>query len=199
MKGHVYQRQCSWYGFSTSCHMALFRRLKHWQIFLLVVGIPVILQFLQGVTYFSTHRQMEDTTFPIIQLLLFLPIMTYYGWIGAVGFGLGQKNTAARMPLAKFRLSLWASFLATASLLLFTFYRNLTDERFFPLLPIAIALFLSLFTLFYCLSFMARAIVQAERGTRVKAAEFYSEFVMAVAFPIGIWLLQPRINRLNAF
>lgn len=182
--------------------MELLRTLKHWQIFLLVVGVPILLQLIQSIIFISSADGNAANYGSSLGLLLILPLLAYYGWIGSVGTAFSQRNTSASMPSGRFRLSLWTSCICSIFLLVYfwaypQYLRTADDEEAVPIILIGVLLFVALFTLFYCLSFMARAIVQLERGGRISSAEFYSEFVMAVVFPIGIWLLQPRINRLE--
>ena len=182
--------------------MELLRKLKHWQVFLLVVGIPLVLQLIQNIIFLSSADGNAADYGNSLGLLLILPLLVYYGWIGSVGSAYSQRNTAVNMPLGRFRLSLGTSVICSILLLVYFWaypqYLRATDhEEAVPIILIGVLVFVALFTLFYCLSFMARATVQLERGRRVTSSEFYSEFVMAVVFPIGIWLLQPRINRLE--
>lgn len=182
--------------------MELLRNLKHWQIFLLVVGIPIVLQLIQSIIFLSSMGEDSANNGNILGLLVILPLLIYYGWIGSVGSKFSQRNTAVAMPLGRFRLSLWTSCICSILLMVYFWayprYLQATDnEEAVPIMLIGVLVFVMLFTLFYCLSFMARALVQLERGRRVNSSEFYSEFVMAAVFPIGIWLLQPRINRLE--
>ena len=182
--------------------MKLLRKLKHWQIFLLVVGVPIVVQLIQNIIFLSSGPGDEATSSNGLGLLLILPLLAYYGWIGSVGTAFSQRNTSASMPDGRFKASLWTSCVCSIILLVYFWaypqYLRATDnEEAIPIMLIGLLLFVALFTLFYCLSFMARAVVQLERSGRVSSPEFYSEFVMAVVFPIGIWLLQPRINRLE--
>ena len=181
--------------------MGLLRKLKHWQISLLVVGIPIVLQLIQSIIFLPSAGGDEANYGNSLGLLLILPLLIYYGWIGSVGSAFSQR-TSVSMPTGRFRLSLWTSAICSILLLVYFWaypqYLQATDnEEAVPIILVGVLVFVALFTLFYCLSFMARAIVQLERGRRVTSSEFYSEFVMAVVFPIGIWLLQPRINKLE--
>jgi len=61
-----------------------------------------------------------------------------------------------------------------------------------------IVVFLAIATLLLALSYVAKTLVRAERNANVNSSDFYGEFVMMLFFPIGIWLLQPRINEIHA-
>ncbi len=181
--------------------MDIFRKLKHWQIFLLVVGIPILVQLIQNIIFLASDQ--EDVAYAnSLGLVLILPLLVYYGWIGSVGMTFSKRNSAVSMPVGRFRISLLVSCLTSVFLLIYFWaypqtVQSADDEEAIPIMLVGLMVFIALFTLFYCLSFMARAIVQLERKRRINSAEFYSEFVMAVVFPIGIWLLQPRINKLK--
>jgi hypothetical protein len=182
--------------------MGLLRKLKHWQIFLLVVGLPLVLQLIQSIIFLSSADGNEANYGNSLGLLLILPLLIYYGWIGSVGTVFSQKNSPVPMPTGRFRLSLWTSAICSILLLVYfwaypQYLQGTDNEEAVPIILVGVLVFVALFTLFYCLSFMARAIVQRERVRRVTSSEFYSEFVMAVFFPIGIWLLQPRVNKLE--
>ena len=182
--------------------MGLLRKLKHWQIFLLVVGLPIVLQLIQSIIFLSSADGNEANYGNSLGLLLILPLLIYYGWIGSVGTAFSQKNSPVPMPTGRFRLSLWTSAICSILLLVYfwaypQYLQGTDNEEAVPIILVGVLVFVALFTLFYCLSFMARAIVQRERVRRVTSSEFYSEFVMAVVFPIGIWLLQPRVNKLE--
>jgi hypothetical protein len=55
---------------------------------------------------------------------------------------------------------------------------------------------LGMFCMFYALYFVAKNIATFEKGKEVKFSEFKGAFFMLWFFPIGIWYIQPRINRI---
>jgi len=56
--------------------------------------------------------------------------------------------------------------------------------------------FFCMFCIFYCLYFNAKALKAAEWQRPVTFSDFAGEFFMIWFFPVGIWILQPRINKL---
>jgi len=50
--------------------------------------------------------------------------------------------------------------------------------------------------MFYCLYFNAKALKTAELQKPLTFSDFAGEFFLLWFFPIGIWILQPRINKL---
>jgi hypothetical protein len=182
--------------------MDILLKLKHWQIFLLVVGIPIVIQFIQTIWIVASGNEVEAGSAPSLGLLIIIPLLIYYLWIQQVGKKFSRSEGSPPMKTKKFLLSVWVSCFSNFFLFIyFWFYPYNLDraegEEVIPITVIALILFIALMTLFHCLSFMAKALVQLEREREITSSEFFSEFVMAVIFPIGIWLLQPRINQLE--
>lgn len=50
--------------------------------------------------------------------------------------------------------------------------------------------------IFYMTRFVARALVLAETNKDPKSSEYVLTFLLLCFFPLGIWVLQPRINQL---
>lgn len=181
--------------------MDILLRLKHWQIFLLVIGIPFVVQFIQNVWIITSGQEIGASYPSFLGLLLIIPLLIFFLWIGEVGKKFSKSEESPPMKTRKFILSLWVSCISNVFLLVYfwSYPQNLDveGEEVISITVIALIVFIALLTLFHCLSFMAKAIVQLERGREVTSSEFFSEFVMAVILPLGIWLLQPRINQLE--
>ncbi len=54
----------------------------------------------------------------------------------------------------------------------------------------------SMFCLFYCIYFVAKTIKTVELQRVVSFSDFVGEFFLIWFFPIGVWILQPRINKI---
>lgn len=54
----------------------------------------------------------------------------------------------------------------------------------------------SMFCLFYCLYFVAKTIKTAELQKETSFGDFAGEFFLIWFYPIGIWFIQPKINRI---
>jgi hypothetical protein len=54
----------------------------------------------------------------------------------------------------------------------------------------------SMFCIFYTLYFVAKTIKTVELQREVKFSDFAGEFFMIWFFPIGIWIVQPKINEM---
>ena len=54
----------------------------------------------------------------------------------------------------------------------------------------------AMFCLFYCLYFVSKTFKTAETQRKVAFGDFAGEFFMLWFFPIGIWIIQPKINKM---
>ena len=50
--------------------------------------------------------------------------------------------------------------------------------------------------MFYNLYFVSKSLLIAETGKSATFSEYAGEFFLLWFYPIGVWLIQPRINRL---
>lgn len=189
-----------------------FLRAKHWQLFILLFGIPMIAQFLFMGFIFSNiaAQEIPDTAlienyfifFPII-MLIFMSI--YYGWFWSVSVGL-QKNIPPdlRLKIGRFKILLLIPFFYI--IIFFALFLNLFSAIQSEKLPDIFNYFVlivpfhlfSMFCMFYIMYFTAKTIKTAELQRTVKFDDFIGEFFMIWFFPVGVWILQPKINKINA-
>ena len=182
--------------------MEIFLKAKHWQIFLLIVGIPILIEILDSFIVLSGAG--EAFTFrAILRFLLIIPFLTFYFWIFSVGTLLNKRiRDHLETKTGYFALSVWTSAFSLFFLSIFVFFiwddwEQLMIETNFTYVVFGIVVFLAIATLLLALSFVAKTLVRAERNAHVRSSDFYGEFVMLLFFPIGIWLLQPRINEIH--
>ncbi|HEV3224404.1 MAG TPA: hypothetical protein VGZ90_16100 [Puia sp.] len=174
--------------------------LKHWQLFGLLVGVPIILEFITISSSVSgNHPGNMFFIFPII-LILFIGI--YFSWFYSLGTNLYKRlPETERMNLTRFKVFLFIPIVYMIFLLVFTFgfySNNLSGVEPNPAifaLIVPVHLF-SMFCIFYCLYFNAKALKAVEWQRPVTFGDYAGEFFLLWFFPIGIWIIQPRINRL---
>jgi formate-dependent nitrite reductase membrane component NrfD len=58
--------------------------------------------------------------------------------------------------------------------------------------------FLSIFCIFFVLYFVAKTIKTVELQKATNFGDFAPEFLMLWFYVVGIWIIQPRVNRLVA-
>ena len=105
------------------------------------------------------------------------------------------------MNLKKFKLFLLipVTYMLFLSIYMSSMFSNvLTGQEPNPAifgLIVPIHLF-SMFCIFYCLYFIAKELKAVEWQKPVSFSDFAGEFFLIWFFPFGIWIIQPRINKL---
>jgi hypothetical protein len=56
--------------------------------------------------------------------------------------------------------------------------------------------FFAMFCIFYCLYFVAKTFKTVELQREVTFSDFAGEFFLFWFFPIGVWIVQPKINKM---
>ncbi|GAB5399901.1 MAG: hypothetical protein Aureis2KO_14860 [Aureisphaera sp.] len=106
-----------------------------------------------------------------------------------------------RFSTKKFKLFLLFPFVYILLLIFFVFgsFFNLADSGFSPAIGMAIIFPLHLFAMFcmfYQLYFVARTIKTAELQRKAHSGDYIGEFFLLWFYFIGIWIIQPRLNKL---
>jgi len=180
--------------------MSIFLRLKHWQLFLLLIGIPLIFQFvIMGSVILSNNTNIMMTVFPI---MMFLLLAIFFGWFYALGTNLHKKLPIfAPMNLKTFKIFMFipVAYIVTICLFMLVALPDLADSGqesfayFAIIFPIHI---FSMFCIFYCLYFISKAMKTLEWQKQVTFSDYAGEFFLIWFFPIGVWFIQPRINKI---
>lgn len=192
----------------------LFLKAKHWQLFTLVFALPIAVQVIMMISMFSNliNNPNPDPTFmfeymkffPIIMLLV---ISVNFGWLWSVAVGLQKKVPQnVKMKVKKFKIFFFVPLMYLFGIALFFFTMMDTmvasnPESIPPILAgmlfIIVPLHIfSIFCIFYSLYFVAKTIKTVELQREVTFGEFIGEFLMIWFYFIGIWFLQPKINRM---
>ncbi|TLM91175.1 hypothetical protein [Hymenobacter jeollabukensis] len=100
----------------------------------------------------------------------------------------------------KAALLLPVTYIAGLLVLLALLFRTQSSTAFPPtaLLFIVPLHLLSMAGIFYVLRFVAKALKAVEYQRPVEVGDYLGEFFLLWFFPAGIWVIQPRINRLLA-
>ena len=184
--------------------MAKLLHLKHWQLFMLLFGIPIIFHISALIIIFSTQNgKIALIGFP---LMLIFFMVVFFGWFYTLGSNLVSKLPGTvRMSLTKFRIFLLVPVLYI--LLLFIFMAVFFSTKpsgsevgpppnfGFIALIIPVHLF-SMFCIFYCMYFISKALKVAELQKPVTSSDYIGDFLLFWFSPVGEWILQPRINKL---
>jgi hypothetical protein len=194
-----------------------FLKAKHWQLFLLIFGIPMIFQFFMMGTMI-THIAGNANPDPlfIFNYFKFFPIVmiiftsVFFGWFWSIAIGLQSKIPAnIKMKTGKFKIFF---FIPITYLLLFSVFIGIAmnglpgmiadgNQPNFGLVISFIAVifplhFFSMFCIFYSLYFVAKTFKTVELQRETTFSDFAGEFFMIWFYPIGIWIIQPKVNKM---
>ena len=134
---------------------------------------------------------------------MIITMAVFFGWFYALATNLHKKLPGTvKMNLAKYKLFLFipAVYILLICIFIFAFI-NIAIDQEVGLEPAIFALIIplhlfSLFCLFYCLYFNAKALKAVELQRPVTFGDYAGEFFLIWFYPIGIWIIQPRINKL---
>jgi hypothetical protein len=123
-------------------------------------------------------------------------------WLYSLGVGLCRKTPpqAALRPAA-FRVVLFLSLACHLAVLAYGYFLFAQvsaggEFQWKQLLPVVPLCVISSVGLCYAFGFTAKALKTAERGQAVTFGEYVPELLGILIFPVGIWFIQPRVNKL---
>lgn len=177
-------------------------RMKHWQIFLLMFG-PIPLSFLIGGLNF--------------QLALLVPAsycfcyLVYLAWIFSVFRGLNDKlpegseidirffSKMFMLPIAALGFIIFMLLLITLEMtgLAGDIAPSFTMSEYVWLIAWAVSLY-GFFIWIQGARVAAKSIKSVELQNGVGLGEYMGELLLIFIFGIGVWILQPTVNRLIA-
>ena len=191
-----------------------FLKAKHWQLFLATFGTMIIIQIIAMTTIISlaNSTQFPDSStlfsvIPIFPIAMLLIIAIHWGWTWSVGVGLQDKIPAhIEMKVKKFKFFFFFPMVYIALLFIcIPFFINGIDNIsesnigivigsvFAVIFPLHI---FAMFCSFYTLYFISKTIKTVELQREVSFSDFIGEFFLIWFFPIGIWIIQPKLNQL---
>lgn len=191
-----------------------FLKAKHWQLFLLTFGIPIIFQIILMGSIFSNiatntnpdpEKMFDYMKFYPIIMVLFMAV--FFGWFWSVAIGLQKKVPEnVKMKVKKFKIIFFIPLVYILCFMIFIAFamdglvRNggepnagLIGSLFAIIFPLHL---FSMFCIFYTLYFVAKTFKTVEFQREVKFSDFAGEFFMIWFYPIGIWIIQPKINKM---
>lgn len=183
----------------------LFLKAKHWQLFLITIGLPIILHLifmavlftdLNGEGNFITSSMMSYMGFSQIVSALSMGILL--GWFWSIAIGLQSKvPTGVKMKVTKFKIFFFIPIIYIIFFLSifipFSASGFINSIIFIAIVPLHL---LSMFGMLYSLYFVAKTFKTVELQRKVSFSDFAGEFFLIWFFPIGIWIVQPKINKM---
>jgi hypothetical protein len=183
--------------------MNWFLRAKHWQIFILIFAIPLVVEIFGFII--AAVTRMPEFIFVVVFLVMMLAIGTQFGWFYNVGTALAQKvDGHGGINLSRFRSfslipAIYISALMLGMIVFGIFMLN--HGRPSPFLAFLLIViipmhFFSIFCIFYSIWSISKSLKMVERWNHVDLGDYIGEFFLVWFLVVGIWFIQPRINRL---
>ena len=183
-----------------------FLKAKHWQLFIVMLGIPLLFQFYMLFNIFSgfdAESNPNPENFQVFPIIMILLTGVFFGWFWSIAIGL-QKNIPqeVKMKVKKFKIVfsiplIYIIFLMIYMSGLFSGMGTIgfLNSSWIAAIILPLHLF-SMFCIFYSMYFVAKTIKTAELQRKVGFGDFAGEFFLLWFYFIGIWIIQPKVNKL---
>ena len=174
----------------------LFVQAKHWQIFLFFVLLGALSEFPVLGNFAAAVKSPEGygVVLVLTELLTAIAVWCFLLWLWSVGSFLTAVVPATLRLKKKFFLFtvVFTEIYVPVSIALF---QSINPKLFVITIPLHL---FAVFCMFSNLYFVAEGLVIAETGKRVSFFDCVGPFFLIWFFVIGVWFIQPRINRLYA-
>jgi hypothetical protein len=174
----------------------LFLTAKHWQIFLLLFVVPTIGEFAAvGFvrTNISSWSDVNGATL-LFLVAMFVYMLSFLCWFWSLGSFLASNvESELRLKEGFFRFALlYPVFYLPA------FFWVMFSHGLGPVAVIFPFHLFCMFCLFYGLYFVSKNLVMAETGKPASFYDYAGPLFLMWFYPVGIWFIQPRVNRIYA-
>jgi hypothetical protein len=198
--------------------MDIFLRARHWQLFLLTFALPVVFQMVmigimvaKMIDYISTDTAPDALVMygcvKYVSIGILLHMGFSYGWFWSVAIGMQERvPSEVKMNVLRFKISFFVPLVFLV--FVFSFVRTMVG-RFIEggevphpgmiLLCFAILIPLHLFSMvcaIHTMYFTAKTFKTVEMQKEVEFMDFIAEFFLIWFYPVGIWIIQPKINKM---
>lgn len=177
-----------------------FLKAKHWQLFLLTIGIPMTFQIV-----IIEIGKNHNPSF-IINYMKFSPMMiiimgVLFGWFWSIAIGLQNKVPKnVKMKVQKFKIFFFVpiGYILFDSIYMGGVMSGMMESGSEPsggLIDRLVAIIVALCFL-HSMYFVSKTFKTVELQRELKFGDFAREFFMIWLYPIGIWIVQPKINKM---
>jgi hypothetical protein len=174
----------------------LFVRAKHWQLFLLFVAIFAIGELPMLGYIMSGQKSPEGSAQSIVPVKLVAAVSAWLFllWLWSLGnFLTGLLPRVLRHKTGFLSFTVICS--AIYVLVSFGLFQNIDRELLVVTIPLHL---FAIFCVVCTVYFVAESLVLAENSDRVSFFDSAGTFLLLWFYPVGVWWIQPRVNRLYA-
>lgn len=176
--------------------MKFLLKLKHWQLFILIWGIPTALSIVSN----SNLGLSIIVAFPVMMLFF---IFGLFGWVWAIATELYEKvRPEVKLNLSAFKIIFLIPVVYILLLLLwmaFFAFNGSGDQEDPPVIFIVLFIMIhlvSMVCIIMGLRYAAKTMRSVELHRAAKFGDYIGEFFLMWFSIVGIWILQPRLNKL---
>ena len=192
-----------------------FLRAKHWQLFILMFGFPFLLQMLMMGSLFSSIISDPDSAptsifsmFYLFPIIMIIYTGALFGWFWSIAIGLQQyvpENISMKTSRFKVFFFIPLVYIILISILTGISFNSLLFEpgvepsggMIASMVGIIIPLhLLSMFGIFHSMYFVAKTLKTVLLQKEAHFGEYVGEFFMLWFYIIGLWIIQPKINKI---
>jgi hypothetical protein len=171
-----------------------FLKAEHWQVFSLLSALYVA-EFFVGLIVIGPKsvplNSVPISTVLALQGMAMITFGVFLGWIWAMGSFLNSLvRPPLRLSLAFFRFALLFPIVYGLAFPILLRWQAFNTFVFF-----SVHLFV-MFCVFYAFRFVAKSLALQEETRFLTFRDYYPTFFQLWFAPIGIWWIQPKINRL---
>ena len=172
--------------------------IKHWQLFLLLIIVPAVIQ-IAGIISIEIIQNSSFfiNAFPVMMIAV---VGIFMGWLYTLGTNLYHKlpsDSGLHLKTFKIFVLIPAFYMIGISLFMLALTKgaipHVNPFIFLFILPLHLG---SMFCICYSLYFIAKALKAVEMQRRARFGDYIGEFFLLWFFPVGVWILQPRINKI---
>jgi hypothetical protein len=165
-------------------------KLKHWQVFGVISFCYLISFFLQE----DNFKIGNITSLDLAAIVTIITVILFFSWILTIGIFLNN------IPDKPFYFKNYMLFIAVCFCILG--YSNLNLQRLVfknEILPFWMSFIttpLTLWGIYFSFYNVSKLLKSIELNREAKFSECILDAITLFAFPVGVWFIQPRINRI---
>jgi hypothetical protein len=178
-------------------------RRRAWQIFLALIAPMILLQlFVMGKMLPLTEvgdiaksellQQLVQRTL----ILTLVMLLVLFAWLDAIALVSNQLIKPSLRPALRGYAAAMIYALTYCALAVHFFPGYISNGQEFPA-PIVVMHIAATAANLYVLAFTAKSLVLAEKQSEVSFSDYFGTFVQVWFFPIGVWFVQRRVNKLR--
>ena len=165
-------------------------KLKHWQVFsILSIFYILIFVFQQTEISIGTLTSLELIIASTIILLIL-----FFLWFMSIGLFLNQ------IPDNPYHFRKYLLIFAGVSCILGYSFLNLQrlglENNIIPMWLSMVTFPFTFWGIIYVFYKVPKSLKSLELGQKAKFSDFFLDLILFALFPIGIWIIQPRLNKI---